>query len=113
MVILKPFPAGVSRIILQNFTHYAKTSSVSSPTYPVSLHREEIWKHINGVWDSRVEACVEYVQKHPRVSVLAEGAFAYGKNQVLYVLAVVMINKSRPPADTDRYTILNGVARLG
>lgn len=107
------FSAGVSRIILQNFTHYAKTSGVSSPTYPVSLHREEIWKHINGVWGPRVEACVEYVRKHPRVSVLVEGAFAYGRNQVLYVLAVVMFDKSRPLADTDRYTILNSVTRLG
>jgi hypothetical protein len=104
--------ADVSRIILRNFTQCAKLNRVL-PTNPVSRHRDEIWKHINGIWGPRIEACVELVEKHPKTSVLVDAAFAYGSDRALYVLAVVMFDGDHPVGDPERYSIVNAVFRFG
>ncbi|KAJ2912373.1 hypothetical protein MD484_g8035, partial [Candolleomyces efflorescens] len=90
----------------------AKLNSLM-PTYPVSRHRDEIWKHINGIWGPRIEACVELVEKHPETSVLVDAAFAYGSDYALYVLAVVMFDEDRPAEDPERFSIVDAVFRFG
>ena len=108
----KTLTAGTSRIILQNFTQCA-TQPPLAPPYPLPQHRARIWKRVNGIWGPRVDACVKGAQRHPKRPLLVEGAFAFGSDHALYVLATVICDQDRLAEDPYRYTIINSVFRLG
>ncbi|KAJ2912379.1 hypothetical protein MD484_g8038, partial [Candolleomyces efflorescens] len=99
-----------SRVILFDHTQSHRAHQITMTT-PVAAQRPNIWKRINGVWDSRVEACVQSVQESSESIFMAEAAFAYGSDQVVYAFATLKVDDA--VGERKRFRILNSVFRLG
>lgn len=101
-----------SRIILFNFTQHSRAQQLVVTT-PISTQRANIWRHVNGIWSSRVEACAQSIPESSKDVFMVEGAFPYGSDQVVYAFTTVKVDPEHPAEDLERYSIINNVFRLG